>query len=608
MADEKVTQFQEITNLLDTDLIPAVRPTELDPANQNKYITGANAKNQLRYPTVNDFASLPPAGDHSGQVYVVLTSTGVYLINRKESGMYYSNGASWTRLGDIPSFFSDDTFMVYDGLDNSKQVVLEVGSVSTGTQRVISIPDENVNLGDISLNTALRHDPVTVSDSSEIDLTLTGQNIEASIVAGSISESKLSISVNNSLALADSALQEETDTLQTVTARGANTTETVTLSPTGNNNALIANGSGSGAAVSITHSGAGDQISGTGFNISSTGGVTATSAIITNGELDVNTTVGNSVIRSHAQGVADASDLILENATGEWRLRNNGTNNDLIFTKDAVNALIFGGNVTSGTYIYGTQTNFTINSDGIDRDTTIQGATDTSLVYVDAGNDRVGIGTATPSDKLDVVGNVVISGTINTGQGATELYLMDQNVRTTDSPTFAGATFNGNPTVSVAGTAGFTIIDTTRGTALLNAGAEFDFRWSKTTGAAIMDFEGRPLDGTSNAEYRFGLNSGSTGENRIILFASNGTTRHTQIQTSGTSYMCQSGGSLAIGGTSQLSGAELSVYGEIVNKTSTTAVLTNNGDFEITTPDDTTVTFNYRGSDGVTRSVSLTLA
>lgn len=48
---------------------------------------------------------------------------------------------------------------------------------------------------------------VTVSDTSEIDLTLTGQQISATIVAGSIDESKLDTSVNASLDLADSAVQ-----------------------------------------------------------------------------------------------------------------------------------------------------------------------------------------------------------------------------------------------------------------------------------------------------------------------------------------------------------------------------------------------------------------
>lgn len=60
---------------------------------------------------------------------------------------------------------------------------------------------------DVAANTAARHAAVTVTDSSEIDFTLTGQNITASIVSGSIDESKLDTSVNASLDLADSALQ-----------------------------------------------------------------------------------------------------------------------------------------------------------------------------------------------------------------------------------------------------------------------------------------------------------------------------------------------------------------------------------------------------------------
>lgn len=54
---------------------------------------------------------------------------------------------------------------------------------------------------------AALHAAVTVADSSEIDLTLTGQQISAALVAGSIDETKLDASVNASLDLADSALQ-----------------------------------------------------------------------------------------------------------------------------------------------------------------------------------------------------------------------------------------------------------------------------------------------------------------------------------------------------------------------------------------------------------------
>lgn len=55
---------------------------------------------------------------------------------------------------------------------------------------------------------AALHAAVTVSDSAEIDFTLTGQQITASLIAGSIDETKLDASVNASLDLADTALQD----------------------------------------------------------------------------------------------------------------------------------------------------------------------------------------------------------------------------------------------------------------------------------------------------------------------------------------------------------------------------------------------------------------
>lgn len=51
----------------------------------------------------------------------------------------------------------------------------------------------------------------TVSDTAEIDLTLTGNDVTADIIAGSIDETKLDTSTNISLDLADTALQSEVD-------------------------------------------------------------------------------------------------------------------------------------------------------------------------------------------------------------------------------------------------------------------------------------------------------------------------------------------------------------------------------------------------------------
>lgn len=80
----------------------------------------------------------------------------------------------------------------------------------TGTQTASTISDfdtEVSNNTDVAANTSARHSAVTVTDSTEIDFTLTGQDITASLKSGSIDETKLDTSVNASLDLADTSLQ-----------------------------------------------------------------------------------------------------------------------------------------------------------------------------------------------------------------------------------------------------------------------------------------------------------------------------------------------------------------------------------------------------------------
>lgn len=51
-----------------------------------------------------------------------------------------------------------------------------------------------------------------------------------------------------------------------------------------------------------------------------------------------------------------------------------------------------------------------LNNAGIDSDSQIKGAGDDNLVYADAGLDAVGIGTATPTSKLTVAGDIEVLG------------------------------------------------------------------------------------------------------------------------------------------------------------------------------------------------------
>ncbi len=49
----------------------------------------------------------------------------------------------------------------------------------------------------------------------------------------------------------------------------------------------------------------------------------------------------------------------------------------------------------------------------------------------------------TSAGGLNLAENLILAGTVDSGLGATEIYLMDQNVQTADSPTFAGLALNG---------------------------------------------------------------------------------------------------------------------------------------------------------------------
>ncbi len=64
-------------------------------------------------------------------------------------------------------------------------------------------------------------------------------------------------------------------------------------------------------------------------------------------------------------------------------------------------------------------TNLVINEIGAVFNVRIEGDTDANLFYTDATNSRVGVGTISPAEKLDVVGNIKLTGNvvISNGQG-----------------------------------------------------------------------------------------------------------------------------------------------------------------------------------------------
>ena len=85
-------------------------------------------------------------------------------------------------------------------------VVLNTNDVSEASNLYYTEARVSAN-SDVAANTAARHSAVTVTDSPEINFTLAGQDITASLIAGSIDKTKLNVSANASLSLADSSVQ-----------------------------------------------------------------------------------------------------------------------------------------------------------------------------------------------------------------------------------------------------------------------------------------------------------------------------------------------------------------------------------------------------------------
>lgn len=139
-----------------------------------------------------------------------------------------------------------------------------------------------------------------------------------------------------------------------------------------------------------------------------------------------------------------------------------------------------------------------------------------------AGDTQVGstvaIGVA-GTTVLDTSRNLTNIGTINTGQGATEVYLMNQNVRSSDSPTFADLTVTGN--LNITGdinSYNVTDLDVTDKTITLGVGGTA----SANDGAGII------IDG-SNASLKYDNSDAKWAMNRSLQFDDTPTTTNQNL-------------------------------------------------------------------------------
>lgn len=84
----------------------------------------------------------------------------------------------------------------------------------------------------------------------------------------------------------------------------------------------------------------------------------------------------------------------------------------------------------------------TINPSNLNfQDFFVRGDTDNNLIATDAGNDKVGIGTASPTEKLEVVGNIKATGNIIAQQ-----YIVSSSVTNITYQALSGSTIFGDST------------------------------------------------------------------------------------------------------------------------------------------------------------------
>lgn len=108
------------------------------------------------------------------------------------------------------------------------------------------------------------------------------------------------------------------------------------------------------------------------------------------------------------------TDIAMREFTNATGITRDATNTYVIYAEDMneIKDALTDGTKTlnaeavkiNGSTVLGTSGQLLANPGGADADSSIQGDTDTALLYIDAGNDRVGISTSTPAALLDVAG------------------------------------------------------------------------------------------------------------------------------------------------------------------------------------------------------------
>lgn len=155
--------------------------------------------------------------------------------------------------------------------------------------------------------------------------------------------------------------------------------------------------------------------------------------------LDTTAGIVDLAIESTGGGLVEFNMNTNRNSGVDWKFQNNGNTFNFIPSSDAnfrvqsANAsFVFRVNTAADTDAFFINTGATeVNVDEIDYDFIVNGLAQSSLFHVDGGNNRVGIGTASPSKELHVV-----RGAGSLPSLGSQIGLFQNNSLTTDSSVF----------------------------------------------------------------------------------------------------------------------------------------------------------------------------
>lgn len=131
---------------------------------------------------VVNFAALPSAAANTGNVYLVEQDSGsIFLLNKKEAGLYRSNGAIWTPFSDVTAYSIeiDDTVTAL-GATNVQEAIEELkilvdaaggGAVSSvnGQTGTVVLTKSDVGLANAD-NTSDVNKPVSTATQTALNL------------------------------------------------------------------------------------------------------------------------------------------------------------------------------------------------------------------------------------------------------------------------------------------------------------------------------------------------------------------------------------------------------------------------------------------------------